>query len=135
MSNVVTVLGILVLLIGIVGLFGWLDVYSRVSGTINSISSVGQTAQSVGGAVSWWSWLPFGLGKIPSTVGGGIEAVGNALVTLALSIQLYLIYNLVQNIALIFIGIALIDLGMGHKKLRNTLKDTREYLRQEREKK
>jgi len=135
MGNVVTVLGVLVLLIGIVGLVGWLDVYSRVSGTINSISSVGQTTQSIGGAVSWWSWLPFGLGQIPSTVGGGIEAVGNALVTLALSIQLYLIYNLVQNIALVFIGIALIDLGMGHKKLRTTLKDTREYLRQEREKK
>jgi len=135
MSHVVTVLGVLVLLIGLVGLLGWADVYSRVSSTINSVNSIGQTAQSVGSAVSWWSWLPFGLGKIPSTVGGGIEAVGNALLTLALSIQLYLIYNLIQNVALIFIGIALMDIGMGHQKLKNVVKDTREYLRQEREKK
>jgi len=134
MTHVVTVMGILVLLIGIVGLIGWLDVYSRVSGTINSIKSISEVTSSVGGAVSWWSWIPF-VGKIPSTIGSGISAVGNALATLALSIQLFLIYNLVQNVALIFIGIALIDIGMGHQKLKSVVRDTREYLRQEREKK
>lgn len=132
--NIVTVMGVLVLFIGIVGLIGWMDVYSRLNGTLSTISSYGQTATGISKAVGYWSWLPF-IGGGAAAISGVTGAVGQALTGFAQVITLYLFYNLFLNVALIFVGIALVDIGMGHQKLKNVVKDTRDYLRQEREKK
>jgi len=134
MTHLVTVLGILVVLIGIIGLVGWVDVYSRLNGTLSTINSYGQTATGISKTANAWSWLPI-IGGGLSTISGVSGAVGDALTGFANVISLYLFYNLFLNVALIFIGIALIDIGMGHQKLKNVVKDTRDYLRQEREKK
>lgn len=135
MSHVVTVLGVLVLLIGLIGLIGWVDVYQRTSGTIqtlNQISGTAQQASNILGIIP--SWVPI-IGGGASALSGVTKDIANAVGTLATAISLFLIYNLMQNVALIFVGVALIDIGMGHQKLKNVVKDTREYLRQEREKK
>ena len=134
MGHLTTTMGIFVLLIGIIGLIGWFDVYSRVSGTIQTLNQISGTAQQVSGFFGWFSWVPI-VGGGASAISGATAGLANAVGTLATAINLYLNYNLIQNVALIFVGIALVDTGTSHHKIRNVLKDTREYLRSEREKK
>lgn len=134
MTNVVTILGILVLIIGILGFVGWVDVYQRISGTIDTLNSISSGAQQTAGFFGLFKWVPI-IGGGANSISQATAAIANAVGTLAAAITLYLWYNLLLNVALILTGIALIDIGISNKKLKSSVKDTRDYLRQEREKK
>jgi flagellar biosynthesis protein FlhB len=134
MGHVTTVMGILVLLIGIIGLVSWVNVYQQAGGALSTLSSVESGARQTAEIAKSVSWIPF-VGSIAGTIGSGAEFTAQTASSIRMTIILYIVSNALIFVAFIFIGIALIDTGTGYHKIRNVLRDTREYLRKEREKK
>ncbi len=134
MGRTTTAMGVLVLIIGIIGIMSWIYVYSQASGALSTLGSIEQGARTVESITGAISWIPF-IGNIAGGVGGAAGFTANTASSIRMTITLYIVSNVLVNAAFIFIGIALIDTGSGHGKLRNVLKDTREYLREERDRK
>lgn len=124
-------MGILVLVIGIFGIISWFNVYAQASGMISTLSSVEQTAGGISEATGAFGWIPF-IGGAAQGISGATGAVGQVAVTLRTTIQMFVFYNILLNVALTFIGIGLIDTGMGTSKITKAVRKTREYLRKER---
>ncbi len=132
MGRTTTVMGILVLIIGIIGIMSWIYVYSQASGALSTLSSIEQGARTVESITGAVSWIPF-VGDIASGVGGAAGFTASTAGSIRMTITLYIVSNIFVNAAFVFIGIALIDTGMGHGKIKNVLRDTRDYLREERD--
>lgn len=129
MSNATTIMGVLVMVIGVIGLFSWFNVYSQASGVLSTLSTVEQGAKTV----QQVSNIPI-IGGFLTPISGMAGATEQAAGSLRTGITMFLVYNILMNVALILIGMGLISVGMRTTKLANKLKDTREYLRRQREK-
>ena len=130
MSSGITIMGVLVAIIGMIGLFSWFNVYSQASGYLSTLSTYERTARGVQEVSSNIPIIGAFLTPISGMAGSTAEAIGS----FRTGITMFLAYNILINVALIFIGASLVSLGTKTGKLTNKLRDTREYLRKQRDK-
>ena len=122
MSNMTTIMGVIVLIIGVLGVFGWVYAYMQISNDLLTLAQAESATRSA-------SSIPF----IGGLISGITTPTADVIYSIRTTITLFFFYNILVNIALVFGGIGLVSIGRNILYVNSSVTKIRKYLLKKKE--